>query len=118
MTKFAHGPIAEIPTDSDTVHAFRINGHIDDDASEALAKHMNGVFDRFEKVDMLLDLTGFSGSDWDSMLDGDVIISRLRALRHVSKYAVIGAPENASRMIKFPTRFPASDVICINGDHK
>ena len=48
MTNFTHDPITEIPTDTDTVHAFRVNGHIDDDASEALAKHMNGVFDRFD----------------------------------------------------------------------
>lgn len=99
MTNFTHDPITEIPTDTDTVHAFRVNGHIDDDASEALAKHMNGVFDRFDKVNMLLDLTGFTGSDWDSMLDGDVITSRFRALRHVSRYAVIGAPANAAKMI-------------------
>ena len=33
------------------------------------------------------------------MLDGDVITSRFRALRHVSRYAVIGAPANAAKMI-------------------
>ncbi|WP_298860212.1 STAS/SEC14 domain-containing protein [uncultured Sulfitobacter sp.] len=99
MTNFSYGPINEIKTDSETVHAFRVTGHIDDDASEALAKYMNAVFDRSEKVNMLLDLTGFTGSDWDSMLDGDVITSRFRALSHVSRYAVIGAPEKASKMI-------------------
>lgn len=74
-------------------------GRIDDDASEALAKHMNDVFDREEKVCMLLDLTEFTGSDWDVMFDDDVIESRFRALRHVKKYAVVGAPDRASKMI-------------------
>lgn len=99
MTHFSAGPIAEIPTNAANVHAFRVTGHIDDDASEALAEHMNEVFDRQDDVNMLLDLTGFTGSDWDSMLDDDVISSRFRALTHVSKYAVIGAPDRAAKMI-------------------
>jgi hypothetical protein len=99
MTKFSAGPIIEISTDTATVHAFRVTGHIDDDASEALAKHMNDVFDRQDKVSMLLDLTGFTGSDWDTMFDDDVISSRFRALKHVSHYVVVGAPDRAAKMI-------------------
>ncbi len=71
------------------------------DASEAMAEYMNQVFDQNDKISMLLDLTGFTGSDWDTMLDGDVIQSRFRALSHVDRYAVIGAPENAAKMISF-----------------
>ena len=99
MSTFLEGPITKIPTDNKAVHAFRIVGHIDDDASEALAEHMNDVFDREDKVAMLLDLSEFTGSDWDAMFDDDVISSRFRALKHVSKYAVIGAPERAAKMI-------------------
>ncbi len=99
MTHFSYGPISEIETDKPSVHSFRVSGHIDDDASEALAKHMNDVFDRSDKVNMLLDMTAFTGSDWDSMLDGDVIASRFRALSHVERYAVVGAPERAAKMI-------------------
>ncbi|MEH6829995.1 MAG: STAS/SEC14 domain-containing protein [Sulfitobacter sp.] len=99
MTHSSYGPITEIESDAPNVHAFRVSGHIDDDASEALAKHMNGVFDGSDKVNMLLDLTCFTGSDWDSWFDGDVITSRFRALSHVKRYAVIGAPEKAAKMI-------------------
>ena len=99
MEKFSFGAITEIANDDANVHAFRVSGHIDDDASEALAKHMNAVFDVSDKVNMLLDLTGFTGSDWDSMLDGDVITSRFRSLSHVTRYAVVGAPESAAKMI-------------------
>ncbi|MEL6644821.1 MAG: STAS/SEC14 domain-containing protein [Pseudomonadota bacterium] len=102
MTPFTHGPITQIETDKPTVYAFRITGHIDDDASEALAEYMNAVFDKHdEKIDMLLDLTAFTGSDWDSMLDGDVIASRFRALSEVRRDAVIGAPDRAAKMIGF-----------------
>lgn len=104
MTDFSSGPITEIANTNPTVHAFRVSGHIDDDASEALAKHMNDVFDRQDKVNMLLDLSGFTGSDWDTMLDGDVITSRFRSLSHVERYAVVGAPERAVTMIGLMNR--------------
>ncbi|WP_187432333.1 hypothetical protein ROLI_047490 (plasmid) [Roseobacter fucihabitans] len=99
MTHFNQGPIQQIPTDNETVFAFQIHGHIDDDASEALAKFMNDVFDKHPKVSMLLEMTKFTGSDWDSMLDGDVIKSRFRSLQHVARYAVVGAPDRAAKMI-------------------
>lgn len=100
MTDFSHEPISQMQTSSPNLYAFVVSGHIDDDASEALAKYMNDVFDRHEeKVDMLFDLSGFSGSDWDSFLDADVIASRFRALTNVDKYAVVGAPERAAKMI-------------------
>ena len=100
MTTFSHGPITQLQTTSPRLYAFAVTGHIDDDASDALAKYMNDAFDRHEeKVDMLLDLSAFSGSDWDSFLDMDVITSRFRALTNVDKYAVVGAPDRAATMI-------------------
>ncbi|MCK0150065.1 STAS/SEC14 domain-containing protein [Marivita sp. S6314] len=101
MELFHSGAIQQIKTTSPSLYAFRISGHVDDDAAEDLAKFMNDAFDRHdEKVDMLLDLSHFAGSDWDSLLDGDVIKSRFRALSEVRRYAVIGAPDYAQRMIE------------------
>jgi len=99
MIAFASGPISQVITDQPDVYAFRVEGHIDDDASEALAKFMNDAFDHHEKVNMLLDLRGFTGSDWDTLFDTDVIKSRFRSLGRVSRYAVVGAPEGAAQMI-------------------
>jgi len=99
MSNFSFGPITQIQTESPTVYAFRVVGHIDDDASEALAEFMNTAFNTHPKVNMLLDLIQFTGSDWDSMLDGDVIKSRWRSLTHVDRYAVVGAPDRAATLI-------------------
>lgn len=94
--------ITEIPTNRTDVHAFRFNGHVSADASEDLAEHMNAVFDAADgKVSMLMDLTNFEGSDWTAIFDDDVAVSRVRSISSVEKYAVIGAPEKASRMIEF-----------------
>ena len=102
MKLFEHGAISQIATEHPNLYAFRINGHIDDDASEALAKYMNDAFDRHAgKVNMLLDLSGLTGSEWTSIFDADVLKSRFRALKEVDKYAVVGAPDHANRMIDF-----------------
>ncbi|MEM6742108.1 MAG: STAS/SEC14 domain-containing protein [Pseudomonadota bacterium] len=98
---FAHGPISQIPTTTPTLYAFKVEGHIDDDAAEAMAEFMLEAFDKHDSVDMLLDLSGFTGSDWDTMLDLDVIKSRFQALSSVRRYAVVGAPDKAGQMIEF-----------------
>ena len=114
MTQFSYGPITQIPCEAPNVYAFRVTGHIDDDASEALAKFMNAVFDNTDKVNMLLDLSNFTGSDWDSILDGDVIASRFRALSHVSRYAVVGAPDKAAKMIEYMDKIIPVDARAFN----
>lgn len=93
--------ITQIPTNSATVYAFDITGHVSDDDAEALAKYMNDAFDRHDKVNMLMKLDGYTGSDKDAIFDGDVLESRWRSLFKVDKYAVVGAPDGASRMITF-----------------
>jgi hypothetical protein len=118
MPAFSHGPISQIETDNPDVYAFKITGHIDDDASEAMAKFMNSVFDSKEKVNMLLDMTAFTGSDWDSMLDGDVIESRFRSLKHVKKYAVVGAPDKAASMISFMDKLILVDARAFDADEE
>jgi hypothetical protein len=50
---------------------------------------------------MLMRLDGFTDSDKTALFDGDVIVSRWRSLFNVEKYAVVGAPDGASKMIDF-----------------
>ena len=99
MTTFVHGPIVEIQTAAPNVYAFRIIGHMTEDDTEALAKYVGTAFDKPGKVSMLLDLSGMTGRDLDAMFDGDVSKTNLRSLRGTEKYAVVGAPDFAARMI-------------------
>ncbi len=102
MMKLLNLPsVRQIPTSSDTVYAFEVSGHVSDDDAEALAEYMNDAFDRHEKVNMLMKLDGYTGSDMDAIFDGEVIESRWRSLFNVEKYAVVGAPDGASKMIAF-----------------
>ncbi|MGR3486268.1 MAG: SpoIIAA family protein [Paracoccaceae bacterium] len=96
---FAHGAIAQIPTDAPHVYAFRILGHVDDDAFDAMAAYMNDAFDRHEEVSMLLDLRGMTGRDWDAMFSREGMIANLRSLSKVARYAAVGGPALAGAMI-------------------
>ncbi|WP_281969220.1 STAS/SEC14 domain-containing protein [Roseovarius nanhaiticus] len=102
MSTFHHGSIKAIATDNPRVHAFEIVGHADDDDVEAMAEHMNEVFDRADgKVDMLLDLSAMTGRDLDAIFDGDVLKAQVRSWTKVGKYAVIGAPTRAAKIIEW-----------------
>ncbi|WP_299146113.1 STAS/SEC14 domain-containing protein [uncultured Tateyamaria sp.] len=92
--------ITQIATDRPDLYAFRISGKISDDAMEAMAEHMNAVFDAHtDKVDMLMIFDGFEGTEFGASWDWDVIKSRFRALSHVDRYVVVNAPGSADQMI-------------------
>lgn len=102
MSIFKHGAIESIPTDTAHVQAFRISGHVDDEDMQKMAEYMNSVFDGAnEPVHMLLDLSGMTGRDMDAMFDGGVIRAQVRSWSKVGKYAVIGAPDRAEKMIEW-----------------
>lgn len=110
--------VREIPTDRETVYAFEVSGHVSDDDAEELAKYMNDAFDRQEKVSMLMKLDGYEGSDKDAIFDGDVLESRWRSLFNVAKYAVVGAPEGAEKMIGFMDKLIPVDARTFKSDEE
>ncbi|MFL4469505.1 STAS/SEC14 domain-containing protein [Tateyamaria armeniaca] len=94
--------ITQIATDRTDLFAFRISGKITDDAMEDMAEYMNDVFDAHaEKVDMLMIFDHFDGSEFGASWDWDVIKSRFKAISNVDRYVVVGAPDNAEKMIRF-----------------
>ena len=110
METLSLGSVKEIPTTEETVFAFDIDGHVPDDDAEALARYMNVAFDHFDKVNMLMVIDGYEGSDKDAIFDADVLESRWRSLFNVEKYAVVGAPESAEKMITFMDKLVPIDA--------
>ncbi len=101
MKLFSTPSIQQLPAADSHVFAFQISGEISDDDMEAMAEFMNGVFDTADGVNMLMIFENYEGSDAGALFDADVIKSRFRALSEVKKYAVVGAPEKASKMVDF-----------------
>ena len=102
--------ILRLVTTNPTVEAFEIRGDVSDDALEKMAETMNERFDEDRKVSMLLIFRTFNGLDWKAPFDSDVLEAQFRSLRNVDKYAVVGAPEAAEKLINFFGRLIPVDV--------
>lgn len=98
--------IHQIPATDPRVYAFRIEGGVGAAEMDDLARTMNEAFDRHdEPVRMLLILEGFGPSDATTGLTLESLRSQLRAPTELERYAVVGAPDAARRMIE------ASDAV-------
>lgn len=97
---FTTPSITEIDTGLPGVHGFRIRGTVTRDDMTAMAEHVNGLFDRYPKIDMLLVFDGYEGSDTGAGLSWENLKSRVRALGEVRNYVVAGAPAGAEDMIR------------------
>lgn len=77
----------------DGVIAYEIDGRITaDDVDMMLAPleaHMKGS----EKINLLVRFKNFDGFDPAILTDGSIIGTKLRAITHLGRYAVVGAPK-------------------------
>lgn len=92
--------IVQVATSRDDLFAFRIIGKISRADMTAMAEYVNDVFDRHDKIDMLLIFDKYEGAETGASLSWDALKSRVRALSEVRRYVVVGAPEAAAEMIE------------------
>lgn len=107
--------IVQIATDTATVHAFRIRAEIGADDLQAMGAAMNRAFDRHPSVSMLLIFETYDGVEGGAGLDLETLSANVRALASVDRYAVVGAPAAAARLIEMmdkiiPTRARTFDT--------
>lgn len=92
--------IVQVATSRDDLFAFRITGKISRADMAAMAEYVNDVFDRHDKIEMLLIFDKYEGAETGASLSWDALKSRVRALSEVRRYVVVGAPEAAADMIE------------------
>lgn len=93
--------IEEFATHIHGVYAFRIVGEVTGEDLEAMAEKMNSVFDRMDKVDMLVSFKSDAGTELTAGLNVEVLKAQFRALTNVRNYCVTHAPESSSKLIEF-----------------
>lgn len=93
--------ITRIPTTSDTVLAFEINGEIQADALERMAQTMNDAFDRHDTTSLLVLFRPYDGSETGATLDWDVLKANFRSLSNLEKYAIVGGSEAPKGTVDF-----------------
>lgn len=91
--------VTEIATDNPAVHAFEIRGDTRAEDIEAMARHMEAVFDRGGEVSILLRMRGYDMGDAIRSSGFETLKAQMRSPWHVAKYAVVGAPPAARTMI-------------------
>lgn len=97
---FSAGPIEEFDPGLPGVHAFRIRGRVDRDAMAAMARHMLGVFDRAEQVDMLLVFETDETSTPGAGLSAAAVEAQARSLGKVRNYVVANAPRGVGGLVE------------------
>jgi hypothetical protein len=93
--------IRRLPQPRPTLLAFQIAGKIAKADIEGMARQVDEAFDAHDRIDMMLIMTDFEGMDAGAVFDRDALAAQVRSVRHVRKYAVVGAPAWARAMIEF-----------------
>lgn len=78
---------------------FDIHGRISRPDVEWMAGVSDAAFDRHGVIDMMLVMRPWEGEDLDAALDRMALRTQARGVRHVRRYAVVGAPAWARAMI-------------------
>lgn len=94
------GSIARAESPRPDLLVFEIAGRITEPDIEWMAHGVEAAFERLGQVDMLLIMRRYEGSDWGAVFDADMARVQAKSLRHVRRYAVVGAPGWARTMIE------------------
>lgn len=101
MTSSApYGTIQRTVASRPDLLAFDILDRIPADDMDWMAKEIDGAFESFPEIDMLLVMRRFEGADAGAFFDPKVLKVQLRSLGKVRRYAVVGAPAWARTMIE------------------
>lgn len=93
------GVIAQRPAARADLLIFEINGRIAKPDIEWMGARTESAFDTIGEIDLLLVMKPWEGMDLAAAIDGELYRAQARSLRHVRRYAVVGAPLWAKAMI-------------------
>jgi hypothetical protein len=91
--------IERIEGERPTLLAFRIEGRIEQEDVEAMAREVLATFEERGEIDMLILLQDWDGISAGAILSRERLETQVRAVRHVRKYAVVGPPGWAATLI-------------------
>ncbi|MDP4006717.1 STAS/SEC14 domain-containing protein [Methylobacterium sp. NEAU K] len=80
--------------------AFEINDKITKPDIEWMSSITDKAMQAHGKIDMLLIMPNYEGSDLGAKFDGYANEVKVRSVAHIRKYVVVGAPTFARAMIK------------------
>lgn len=102
--------IHSIPTDAPKVRAFRLEPDFGGEDLRRVAEELDAAFDAQGRISMLLVLEDMTAADAASGFSLKSLKTQFRALSHVDRYAVVGAPQAAARMLEAFDRVSGIDA--------
>jgi hypothetical protein len=96
----SHSAIKQLDSPRLTLLVFGISGKIAKTDIELMAGQVGQAFDAHDKIDILLIMSDSEGLDSAAVFDPKALAAQVRSIRHVRKYAVVGAPDWARAMIE------------------
>ena len=91
--------IAALDTSRPDLLAFAIEAKIARADIEWMARRVENAFERHDTIDMILLIPHYEGAELGAVFDAEAFKAQMRSARHVSRYAVVGAPAWAAAMI-------------------
>lgn len=77
---------------SDGVIAFEIHGRMTKGDMHKVMEPLEPILSGDSKINLLAKFTSYDGFDPSLLMDGSFLGSKIGAIRHVGRYAIIGAP--------------------------
>jgi len=99
MTAAPDGSIQEAPAGRPSLLVFEVGAKITKADIEWMAARVQNAFDRLDEIDMLVVMRNYDGVEIGAIFDAEAMKAGMRALSHVRRYAVVGAPVWATAMI-------------------
>lgn len=91
--------IFRIPTEEPSLFAFEVRGKIRKGDLRLMAETVEQGFNMFERIDILILMTRYDGIELGAAFDPEGLSAQAQSVRHVRRYAVVGAPRWVETMI-------------------
>jgi hypothetical protein len=107
-----------LETGSDRLYAFEIDGRLGEADIDLMLAPLTAAFERGEKIDVLLRIRDFEWFEAQGAFRSSVFSAKMAALRHLRRYAIVGAPDWMEAMIRLTDRLTAIEMRAFDDDEE
>lgn len=99
-----------IDTDNPTVFGFEITGQFTSADIENAYGLLDAAYEGHDKIDVLLRASGYDGFEWSALVETSTIKGKLKALKHIRRYALVGGPAWMGPMVGLVAPFTSIEA--------
>lgn len=104
--------IRQIETSRADLCALEIVGRLTTADVENAYGLVEAEFASHDRIDLIVLISGYEGFDWASAFNLDILRRKMRAIGHISRYALIGGPIWLRLLTKLSSPFLSMEIRC------